>query len=183
MEGNVCRSIANGMCEWKNIYDKVLKHFVDEEYARRYGLYWSNIEGGFQKDMQPIYMFLEGGENSASYEWIERLHEIVKCEKVYLLLEEYKQRAKYWIAECNPKIVHLIINDAVEPTDYYITDKKFNWLITENHHVFFYEAIFRFQTAHQYSSRKFLNSLVKLGQKAHFYWRDSSRYRRGYYCQ
>lgn len=58
----------------------------------------------------------------------------MKCEKVYLLLEEDKQRTKYWIAECNPAVIHLIINEALEMIDYYIVDKKFNWLITENHH-------------------------------------------------
>lgn len=56
--------------------------------------------------------------------------------RVYLFLEEDGQCAKYWIAECSPAIVHLIINEALEPIDYYITDKKFNWLITENHHDF-----------------------------------------------
>ena len=35
--------------------------------------------------------------------------------------------------ECNPSVVCRIINDAY-PTDYYITNKKFDWLITENHH-------------------------------------------------
>lgn len=50
------------------------------------------------------------------------------------MLEEDSQQVKYWIAECKPEVVYLIINDAIEPTDYYITDKKFQWLITENHH-------------------------------------------------
>ena len=125
-----------GIHEWKNIYDSVLEHFVDEWYARNCGLYWSNIENGFKKNIDRIYAFAEGVGNNASYEWIEHLAEIVNCEKVYLLLEEDKQRAKYWIAECNPEIVHFIINEALEPIDYYITDKKFNWLITENHHDF-----------------------------------------------
>ena len=58
--------------------------------------------------------------------------EIVKDEKVYLLLEDDRQ--KYWIAECNPAAVHLIINESIYLEDYYITNKKFNWLITENHH-------------------------------------------------
>lgn len=125
-----------GIYEWEGVYDSVLEHFVDERYARDYGLYWSNVENGFQKNINRIYGFPEGVGNNASYEWMEKLPEIVKCEKVYLLLEEDKQCAKYWIAECNPAVVHLIINDALEPIDYYITDKKFHWLITENHHDF-----------------------------------------------
>lgn len=122
--------------EWRNVYERVLERFVDERYARNRGLYWSNIENGFQKNMKRIYAFAEGVENNASYEWIEKLPEIVKCEKVYLLLEDDEGDAKYWITECSPAVVHLIINEALEPIDYYITDKKFRWLITENHHDF-----------------------------------------------
>ena len=125
-----------GIHEWQNVYDKVLEHFVDGEYARRHGLYWSNINHGFRKDLHRIYAFAEGVGDNAYYEWIERFSEIVPCEKVYLLLEEDKQQAKYWIAECSPAVVPLIINEALGPIDYYITDKKFYWLITENHHDF-----------------------------------------------
>ncbi|MBP3460375.1 MAG: hypothetical protein J6K58_14290 [Lachnospiraceae bacterium] len=88
--------------EWQNVYDKVLEHFVDERYARNHGLYWSNItEGGFRKNIDRIYAFHEGVEQNASWEWIEKLSEIVECEQVYLLLQEKKQRAKYRIAECD----------------------------------------------------------------------------------
>ena len=110
----------------------MLERFVDERYARRCGLHLSNISNGFQENINRIYIFQEGVENNASYEWLEKLDEIVKYEKVYLLLEEAEQ--KHWIAECNPKVVHLIINEALARIDYYITDKKFNWLITQNHH-------------------------------------------------
>lgn len=119
-----------GIYEWQNIYDKVLEHFVDEQYARKCGLHWSNIENGFQKNIDILYAFTY--INKDSYKWMERLHEIVKCEKVYLILDE-DESTKYWIAECSPAIVDLIINDAISSVDYYITDKKFNWLITENH--------------------------------------------------
>ena len=121
-----------GIYEWQNVYDRLLKKFVEERYAKEYGLDWSNIRGGFRKDIDRIYTFQGGYENNASYEWIEKLSEIVKCETVYLFLEERKQKAKYWIAECTPSVVYRIID--VNPTDYYITNKKFDWLITENHH-------------------------------------------------
>lgn len=121
-----------GIYDWKNVYERVLERFVDHQYGRKNGLYWSNINGGFRNDIQRVYCFQEGANNHLSYEWIEKLPEIVNCEKVYLLLEE--DRNKYWIAECKPSIVSLIINEAIGYTDYYITDKKFNWLITENHH-------------------------------------------------
>lgn len=123
-----------GIYEWKNVYDRMLEHFVDEQYARECGPHWANINGGFQKNIDIIYWFQMGDAPYRSYEWIEKLPEIVLCEKVYLLLEESRQQPKYWIAECSPDIVHLIINDTYGVEDYYITDRKFNWLITENHH-------------------------------------------------
>ena len=122
-----------GIYEWQNVYDKVLEHFVDDQDAGKYGLHWSNINGGFQKNIDKIYCFQMGIEPNCSYEWIEKLPEIVTCGKVYLFLED-ALLPKYWVAECSPAVVHLVINDTYGVEDYYITDKKFNWLITENHH-------------------------------------------------
>lgn len=119
--------------KWKNIYDKVLEHFIDGQYAKAHGLHWANVEDGFKKGLDRIYVF--SYRKKDSYKWLERLPEIVKCEKVYLLLEAWnRQDHKYWIAECSPAVVDLVINDTYLSEDYYITDKKFNWLITGNHH-------------------------------------------------
>ena len=95
-----------GIYEWQNIYNKVLEHFVDGQYARNCGLHWSNIENGFRKNIDTIYFFQYTHKDS--YKWMEKLPEIIKCEKVYLLLEESRQCAKYWIAECRPAIIDLI---------------------------------------------------------------------------
>lgn len=124
-----------GIYEWQNIYDKVLKHFVDEQYARKYGLHWANIQNGFQKNINKIYSFQIGAEKHRSYEWLKKLPEIVKDKKVYLILED-AELPKYWIMECSPFVIEPIINDTYLVEDYYITDKKFNWLITSNHHDF-----------------------------------------------
>ena len=124
-----------GIYEWENVYNKVLEHFVDSQYAMESGLYWSNIMNGFRKDIDRIYSFMAGPGIANSWRWIEMLPEIVQCDKVYLLLEDDQQRqAGHWLAECRPGIVNLIINDTYFSGDYYITDKKFKWLITENHH-------------------------------------------------
>ncbi len=124
-----------GIDEWQNVYEKILECFIDWKYAKEHGIYWSNIENGFRKDIPVLYRFQLGARNNALYNWIERLPEIVKCDKVYLLIEDSLQHyAGHWIAECAPSVVHLVINDTYLPGDYYITDKKFNWLITENHH-------------------------------------------------
>lgn len=121
-----------GMYEWQNIYNQVLERFLDGQYARDYGLHWSNIQNGFQKGIGRIYDFAYQNENF--YKWLQKLPEIVKCDSVYLLLEDDERDTKYWIAECNPAVVYLVICDTYLSADYYITDKKFNWLITENHH-------------------------------------------------
>lgn len=120
-----------GIYEWQNVYDQVLTHFVKPDYAKRNGLYWANINNGFQ--YPPEYIFVTGRDGYAGYEWLERLPEMVACGKVYLLLED--DSAKYWIAECSTVILHLIINDTEAGNgDYFIVDKKYDWLITENHH-------------------------------------------------
>ena len=120
------------MNEWQNVYEKVLDTFVDGQYARNYGLHWANVEGGFKE--VPEYSFRLGCDGKIGYEWLEKLPEIVQCEKVYLLLEENGMHVKYWIAECNPKVIASIINDTYIRGDYVIVDKKFKWMITENHH-------------------------------------------------
>ena len=120
--------------EWEGIYKKVLETFVDYDYARYNGLYWSNINNGFKKSIKDVFYFQEGAPGFPSYEWLEKFPQIVGSDKVYLLLEE-SYRYRYWIAECSPEVVPLIINDALEYfIDYYIVDKKFTWLVTENHH-------------------------------------------------
>lgn len=121
-----------GIYEWQNVYEKMLEHFVDKDYARKNGLYWANTNGGFRKDISRIYSFQMGVGGNASYEWIERLPVIAGVEKVYLALD--CGSGKYWLAQCATAAVSGIINEAFMLDDYYITDKKFNWLITENHH-------------------------------------------------
>lgn len=121
-----------GMTEWQNVYEKVLDTFVDGQYARRNGLHWANVEGGFKEVTE--YSFRLGTNGKLGYEWLEKISEIVLCDRVYLLLEENGMHAKYWIAECNLKVINCIINDTLTLGDYFIVDKKYKWLITENHH-------------------------------------------------
>ena len=118
--------------EWQNIYNNVLDTFLDYQYAKYNGLYWSNVENGFKKSITRLFCFQEGAKGYPSYEWIMKLPQIIGSDTVYLLLEESSN--KYWIAECNPGVIHQIINEALYPLDFYITDKKYNWIITKNHH-------------------------------------------------
>ena len=80
--------------QWENVYNRFLKSFVDARYAKNNGLHWSNTEGGFRKDINRIYTFAEGDDNHYSYEWIEKISDIVKCEKVYIFcLKRNKDRS------------------------------------------------------------------------------------------
>ena len=121
-----------GINEWQDVYKKVLESFVEHSYSLLNGLHWANTNNGFRSDVDMVFSFREGLSGTASYEWLERLCEIVGEQKVYLLVEEISQ--KYCICECDSSAVHLVINEMIYPSDYYITDKKFNWLISENHH-------------------------------------------------
>ena len=121
-----------GIAQWQNVYKKVLDSFVDHSYSHLNGLHWANTNNGFRSDVDMVFAFREGLQDTASYEWIERLPEIVGEQKVYLLVEENSE--KYCVCECDSSAVHLVINEAIYPSDYYITDKMFNWLISENHH-------------------------------------------------
>lgn len=83
----------------------------------------------------PFDLFFPGRcPSNASYEWLGKLLEITGNKKVYILLEEKKQRARYWIAVCSTAVVHQVVNYSLYLSDYYITDKRVNWLITRNHH-------------------------------------------------
>lgn len=55
-----------------------------------------------------------------------------------LRLEITEYITQHHIPESNPSVIELIINDTYLVKDYYITDKKFNWLITSNHHDIIY---------------------------------------------
>ena len=121
-----------GITQWQNVYEKVLECFVDHSYSNLNGLHWANTNNGFRSDVDMVFAFREGLPNTASYDWLERLPEIVGEQMVYLLVEESLEN--YFICECVSSAVHLVINEAIYPSDYYITDKKFNWLISENHH-------------------------------------------------
>ena len=117
---------------WQGILKTVGDRFVDHSYFYTYGLHWANTNGGFRDDVPVVFAFREGLQDTASYEWSERLSEIVGEQMVYLLIEE--PGGKFTVCECISSAVYLVINEAVYPSDYYITDKKFNWLISENHH-------------------------------------------------
>lgn len=118
------------MYEWENIYDKILFHFADWIRNKNKNLHWLNINGGIAKDVEACYSFYSYKQE----DWILKLPSIVNERRMYLLLEESRQRSKFWIAEGDVETVAQIIWEGFYGQDYYIVDKKYQWMITRNHH-------------------------------------------------
>lgn len=68
--------------------------------------------------------------------WFEKLGEIIPRSEnaFYVLTEECRQRPKYWVYEMHTQELKTILREAEFLNDYYIVSKKFDWLISENHH-------------------------------------------------
>ena len=118
------------MNQWQNVYDKVLDNFVDYEYARYNGLHWFNINGGRKKEI--FYMY----DSRDDWEWVLKLPEIVREseEMLYLLLDEGGIKSKFWIAEGKANVIAKLLHEELVNDDYYIVQKKYEWMITKNHH-------------------------------------------------
>ena len=68
--------------------------------------------------------------------WVEKLNKIIPNPQntVYVLFEEIgRQRPKYWVFEMYLEELIVILNESIV-NDYYIVSKKYDWLISENHH-------------------------------------------------
>lgn len=115
--------------KWRDVYEQVAEHFVIKKENYKKGLHWLNTNGIFREDKIIQYSFDSRGKE----EWIFKLPELVERtkEKVYLLMEEGK---KFWICEGYLPIISEIIYEKLRYVDYYIVDKKYNWMITKNHH-------------------------------------------------
>ena len=115
--------------QWQNVYDKVLDNFVDYKYSHYNGLHWFNTNGVGKKG---FYVY----DSREDWDWVLKLPEIVgdSEEMLYLLLEEGGMKSKFWIAEGKADIIARLLYEGLFNDDYYIVHKKYNWMITRNHH-------------------------------------------------
>lgn len=122
--------------KWESVYYKVMENFFEESEKNKrrcwWKLHWSNTNGG----LLPAETCFD---SRGCYEWILKIPELIKekDKMVYLLLDEgiSAGREKFWIAEGNTTIIAELLYEEVHcGCDYYIVDKKYNWLITCNHH-------------------------------------------------
>lgn len=111
--------------QWENVYDRVMETFGEYDWISKNGLHWVNTNGTYTKDSSVFHC-------DEQWDWILQLPEIVgEDEPVYLLLEEGN---KFWIGEGKPNVVAELIYEGLFNQDYYIVHKKFQWMITMNHH-------------------------------------------------
>lgn len=118
---------------WQNVYDKILENFADYEWRRYHGLHWLNTNGigNLKKDV--LYAF----NSYEHWDWVLKLPQMLggKYDKLYYVAEEGGgQRSKFWIGEGTPEVIAKFLYEELYDDDYYIVDKKFQWMITCNHH-------------------------------------------------
>lgn len=116
--------------KWENIYDHVTDQFIDKRSGYKKELHWLNTNGVFRKERPVVHIF----DSREQWDWILQLPDLLARpeQMVYLLVEEGR---KFWIFEGVPDVVAEIIYEGLCYEDYYITDRKYEWMITCNHHL------------------------------------------------
>lgn len=112
--------------DYKQILKKIEQTFV------LYGqtIHWANM--GYYNQNFPVWT-VDCRDNPF---WFEKLNKIIPNPQnaVYVLFEEMgRQRPKYWVFEMYLEELIIILNESIV-NDYYIISKKYDWLISENHH-------------------------------------------------
>lgn len=131
--------------KWEDVYNKIVTNFKEKEWISKNGLHWLNISCSYSKE---ICYSLRDYE---CWEWSLKLPDIVgKDDFIYLVLEENGQINKFWVTEGKPKVIAELIYEECFDSDYYIVDKKFQWMISRNHHEYVHfvgeDAHFNFAT-------------------------------------
>lgn len=113
----------------KQKYEEVLKKIEHTFVIHNRTIHWANM-GNFKPELR--CRNIDCRDNIL---WFEKLDEIIPySEMVYVLLEECRPRPKYWLYEMYLEELKVILGEMAFLEDYYIVSKKYEWLISENHH-------------------------------------------------
>lgn len=114
--------------QWEDIYHKIVDEFVDKTKYYKKDMHWLNMNLCFRKGKEILYAY----DSRDDWDWVKNLREFVDdAEKqAYFLVEE----GKFWIFEGNLDRISEMIYEGFFAEDYYIVDKKYQWMITCNHH-------------------------------------------------
>lgn len=106
--------------EYASILRKIEKTFVKNDGC----LHWSNL-GSFKPTLKTVVI-----DSRGNLQWYHHLAEILPDAPVYVLLED--DYDKFWVYEMYPSEMCSIL-DECSLCDIYISSKKFDWLVSENH--------------------------------------------------
>lgn len=84
---------------------------------------------GFKGEHYAVYLDAPEG-----YRWLPRL--LPPDERVWLLTEDWERRKRdghYWVFEGRVGTIEAVLGELFA-FEYYIVDKKFEWLLCKNHH-------------------------------------------------
>ena len=114
----------------KQIIKQIEDAFVDKSNRWSKDIHWSNM-GYYRPDLK---CFMKTMDN---WNWVNRLSEIIPslCTSVYVLFEDAETyESKYWLYEAYISELITILNESALWGDFYIVSKKYEWLISLNHH-------------------------------------------------
>lgn len=105
-------------------YHTILRR-IEKAFVRNDGcLHWSNL-GGFKPSLKTVAI-----DSHGNLQWYRHLAAILPEAPVYVLLED--DNDKFWIYEMYPAEMCDIL-DECSLCDIYISSKKLDWLVSENH--------------------------------------------------
>lgn len=104
---------------------------IEHTFVLDYGnIHWSNMGNGFQQHISCHNVDIHNHPL-----WYHHLSDIVPHPEapVYVLFEDTKNyEPKYWLYEMWITEFIMLV-DELNPDDFYLVSKKYDWLISENH--------------------------------------------------
>ena len=119
----------------KQSYGQIIKKIETAFVSRGGGIHWANM-GYYRPELKCVFKVLDDWDS-----WYKRLPNVVPAPDapVYALFEDnggvdkITRTEKYWLYEaCLPELL-LVISETIWG-DFYIVSKKYDWLISINHH-------------------------------------------------
>lgn len=111
--------------KYQEIIKEITNAFVDKSEHWNQDIHWANL-GQYKKTLD-IYYFQE--ENK---DFIKQIVEIVPS-KTTLMWFLVEGTHKYWLYEARIEEILLVLENT-SLYDFYIISKKYDWLISQNHH-------------------------------------------------
>ncbi|MFV0350849.1 MAG: DUF6756 family protein [Oscillospiraceae bacterium] len=119
---------------YSQIIAAIQNEFVDKSFNWNKEIHWANM-GHFKPGLACIAKAIQ------NWSWVNKLPLILPSTAlpVYVLFEDtLNLQPKYWLYQACPAELVLILNECALWGDFYIVSKKFDWLISLNHHDILY---------------------------------------------